>query len=409
MKALIALGVAVVAAVAAAAPAVSVSSDQRGTVVHVVDGDTVDVDIAGDGTSRPVTIRNAGLQTMELGQCHADDAAAVMRQVALGKTVRVTAQSSGSTSLGRPVRTVDVIGSSGTVDTQLEVLRRGQALPFPMGFEQSRSTAYLLAAEKAAVAGTGLWDDDACGAGPSLGAPLRVMVMYEGDGDESRNPNAEWVDIRNEGSTDVPIGGWWLRSAAQDSFFFPAGSVVRAGGTTRVYVGKGTQTATTFHWGFSAPRFNNLSPTHRVGGGAYLFDPQGDLRAHSSYPCLYGSCLTPVARGKVRLQARYDAPGDDAKNVNGEYLTITSLVTKPVNLAWVVVEVNGNTLQLQPGTVLPKKGSTVRIHMGKGTTTATTKYWGHTGSMLTNSGGSVQLRTAESSRIACASWGTGHC
>ncbi|MGG5259002.1 lamin tail domain-containing protein [Phycicoccus avicenniae] len=409
MRTLVALGVAAVAALAAATPAVSASVSQQGTVVAVVDGDTVDVDIDGDGTSRPVAIRNAGLQTMETGQCHAADATAVMRSVALGQRVRLTAASSSSSSLGRPVRTVDVIGPSGTTDTQLEVLRRGQALPFPMGFEQARSASYLLAAEQAAAAGTGLWDDDTCGAGPAEGARLRVMVMYEGDGDEAKNPNAEWVDIRNDASSAVSLAGWWLRSAAQDSKVFPAGTAVAPRSVLRVHVGKGTPDAVHAYWGFTAPRFNNITATQRVGGGAYLFDPQGDLRAHSSYPCLTGTCLTPAARGKVTLTARYDAPGDDMTNPNGEVVTITSTTTARVDLSFAVLQVGGNTLQLGSTAALPTKGSTIRVYMGKGTTTATVKHWNHPSSILANAGGAVELRTHEAVRIACTAWGTGRC
>ncbi|MBM6401271.1 lamin tail domain-containing protein [Phycicoccus sonneratiae] len=407
-KPLIALGVAAVAVMAAAGPAVSASVDQTGVVVHVVDGDTVDVDVAGDGTSTPVRIRNSGLQTMELGECHADDATAVMKQAALGKQVRLTAANSSASSLGRPIRYVDAT-SSGTVDVQLAVITAGQGLAFPMGTEVARAATYQLAMQQAALRKTGLWDDDACGVGPSAGAKLHIMVMYEGDGDETKNVNAEWVDLVNEGTADVALGGWSMRTAAQDSFFFPAGTVLRPGAGLRLYSGTGSNTANAFHWGYTVPHLPNITATNRIGSGAYLFDPQGDLRAHSSYPCVYGSCLTPIARNKVLLQARYDAPGDDSTNVNGEYVKITSLVSTPVNLSWVVVQANGNTLQLPPGTVLPTKGSSLRVHMGKGTSTSTVKYWGHTAPMLTNSGGSVELRTAETSRIACASWGTGRC
>ena len=39
-----------------------------GKVVFVDDGDTIDVDVAGDGTGRPVRVRYIGIQSMELSR-----------------------------------------------------------------------------------------------------------------------------------------------------------------------------------------------------------------------------------------------------------------------------------------------------------------------------------------------------
>ena len=46
-------------------PAQAASALQYGKVVFVDDGDTIDVDLQGDGTSRPVRVRFIGIQAME--------------------------------------------------------------------------------------------------------------------------------------------------------------------------------------------------------------------------------------------------------------------------------------------------------------------------------------------------------
>ncbi len=67
-------------------------SVQYGKVVFVDDGDTIDVDVAGDGTSRPVRIRYIGIQAMELsvyshtlsklrGECWGVDAAKNLHRI----------------------------------------------------------------------------------------------------------------------------------------------------------------------------------------------------------------------------------------------------------------------------------------------------------------------------------------
>ena len=381
----------------------------KGKVVRVVDGDTLMVDIWGDGTTTPVAVRNNGIQAMEVGQCHAAAATSVMAKAApVGSTVRLTAQYSSSSSLGRPVRYVDRVTSTGTTDSQLALLNAGQALWLMIQPENARALTYHKAMEQAATARAGIFDNDACGSGPYQSVPLRIWVNYDGDGDESLAPNTEWVEVLNPTSTDVKLGGWWIRTAGPDSFTLPATAVVPAHNTLRLYVGRGTNSTTRFYWGSSVPKFRNLTATDRLGSGAYLFDPQGDLRAHATYPCVVGSCTDPLM-GKVRLTANYDAPGDDMTNPNGEYVAITSLVDGPLDLSYRVVQVLGSTYQFGGGTLLPAKGSSVRLHVGKGTATATSKYWGKAGAIMVNAGGSAELRSTEAVRIACTSWGTGSC
>ena len=47
-------------------------------------------------------VRNAGIQAMETGQCHAAEATAAMNALTLGKQVRMSAKYASSSSLGRP-------------------------------------------------------------------------------------------------------------------------------------------------------------------------------------------------------------------------------------------------------------------------------------------------------------------
>ena len=211
-----------------------------------------------------------------------------------------------------------------------------------------------------------------------------MWVNYDGDGDETLNPNTEWVRIQNQGSTALSLTGWWLRSAAQDYLRFPAGTAIKAHSILTVYVGKGTRTATKLYWGFSAPHFPNPDEPGAYGSGAYLFDPQGDLRSHTSFPCLYA--CSDSRTGQVAMKVNYDAPGDDQTNPNGEYVALTLKGTKAVDLSYTTLWSHGNTRELGGGTVL-KPGERMIIHMGKGTNTRLNHYWGKTYAPLTNSGG----------------------
>jgi endonuclease YncB( thermonuclease family) len=390
----------------AAASWIQTQTSAEGKVVRVRDGDTVDVDVWGDGTSTPQTIRNTGIQAMETGQCHAAQATKLMTSLAAARTVRLTARYASTSSLGRPVRYVDSQSGSVFTDTQLPMLNAGQALALTLGNETSRWRSYMYAQQKAERTGANLWDTDYCGSGPQQANPIKVWVNYDGDGDETLNPNTEWVRIQNQGSTTLSLTGWWLRSAAQDYLRFPAGTAISAHSVLTVYVGKGTRTATKLYWGFSSPHFPNSDEPGSYGSGAYLFDPQGDLRSHTSFPCLY-ACSDSRA-GQVAMKVNYDAPGDDQTNPTGEYVALTLKGTKAVDLSYTTLWSHGNTREFGGGTIL-KPGERMIIHMGKGTNTRLNHYWGKSYAPLTNSGGNMVLRTTNGIRITCSAWGTGRC
>lgn len=271
-----------------------------GRVTWVPDGDTPLIDVAGDGTATPVSVRLTGVQAMEQtvyarspagrrGECHALAATARVEQLvkAGGGVVRLTAQHASSNSRGRPLRSVAVRIGGVWQDVGLDLIRNGYALWLPIPEEWAWNPAYRLAAQQAARAGRRLYDTDTCGAGPVPGARLSVTVNYDADGVDDRNLNGEWIRVGNTSAVAAPIGGWWVRDSGLRRYTFPAGTVVPAGGAVFVHVGRGDATADHLYWGQPAPVFGNPTFDERaIGDGGYLFDPRGDLRAWMLYPCV---------------------------------------------------------------------------------------------------------------------------
>ena len=278
--------------------------NQTGKVTHVDDGDTVDVDLAGDGTSTPQRIRMTGINAMELttyssypdrwqGECHAVDAAKRLYALVYGKTVRVTAQDKASMSGNRYRRTISVYVNGAWRDVSQMLLAEGHGLFLGNGQEYGVNKADAAAAQYGAKQAKRLWDTDYCGSGPYQAAALRVAVNYDAAGNDGTNVNGEFIRISNASAYAVPINGWWVRDSAYrgtlaHGYVFPSGARVPANGSITVFVGKGTNPSTKFYWGNTAPIFENPSgsPTY-YGDGAYLFDPQGDMRAWQQYPCRY--------------------------------------------------------------------------------------------------------------------------
>jgi micrococcal nuclease len=311
------LGAAAVAAVLAVAPVVPAAAATptapclpsgtgpvcqvwTGTVTYVNDGDTLSVDIAGDGTRTPRSIRLINAQAMEQtvyssvvrkrrGECHSLAATARLEQLirAGGGVVRLTAQQASSSSRNRPLRSVAVRIDGVWRDVGLDLMRRGLVLWQPFGGEWAWNPQYRVAQAQAARDGLNLFDPDTCGTGPAQDTPISVVVNYDAPGADDQNLNGEWVRVENHSDTALPVAGWWVRDSALRRYTFPRGSVVPAQGALYLHAGSGTATATDKYWGQWTPVFDNPTFDEQAhGDGAYLFDPQGDMRGWMQYPCV---------------------------------------------------------------------------------------------------------------------------
>ena len=328
VQALLWVGVSCVSVIAAAlsvagpATAVTVSSGagsvtEYGTVVLVSDGDTIDVKIDGvaaDPGREGTRIRFLATQATELyeyhrdlakvtGECHAVDAAKRLKTLlytasGAGRRVRLTARDASSSNLGRESRFVATKSADGTWhDVGAVLMSEGQVLPSYQKVEYTNNKLYRTLSQAAAAKGVGLWDTGFCGNGPT--ANLSVRVKWDADGDDSVNVNGEYVKITNHGPYPVKLSGWWVRDSAtrklatatqtRRGFIFPSGATVAAGASVYVHDGKKPASAKAghFYYGLTVPIFENVTgaPVY-LGDGAYLFDPQGDLRGWEQYPCV---------------------------------------------------------------------------------------------------------------------------
>lgn len=266
-----------------------------GKVTFVADGDTIDVDIAGDGTRRARRVRLTGFNAMELsryshtaakrrGDCHAVEATARLEQLLRRARwrVRLAAQDPASTTGGRLRRQVSARIGGRWRDVGRTMLAEGHALWLPNGIEWAWNRRYADLSRRAAASGLRLWAPEGCGAGPA--GQLSLEVEYDPRGNERLNVNAEFATIHNDSGHDVSLAGWWFRDSALRRYTFPRGATVPAGQAVRLEMGQGADTADTFHWGLSSPPFENPSHDARAtGDGGYLFDPRGNLRAWLIY------------------------------------------------------------------------------------------------------------------------------
>ena len=265
----------------------------------VADGDTLDVDIAGDGTRRPRRVRLTGIQAMEQrvystrpsrrrGDCHALEATARLERLvrAARGAVRLSARRATSRTGSRLRRSAAVRIGGRWHDVGRILVAEGHALWLPNGIEYAWNPTYRELAQQAAGASRGLWDPQSCARGPSEHAKLTLAVQWDAKGVDQLNVNGEWVRLANlDPTTDVPLAGWSVRDSALRRYSFPSWARIPAGGSVDVHVGRGTSTLGNLFWGLPVPVFENATRDARaMGDGAYLFDPDGDVRAWAIYP-----------------------------------------------------------------------------------------------------------------------------
>lgn len=382
-----------------------------GKVRSINDGDTIGVDIDGDGTNREWQIRFTGIQAMEetrysqdvrklRGQCHAVAAALfVHRLVRQGqRRVRLTSQNPRTDSLGRLFRYLAVRIGGRWRDVGEAEMARGLTLWMNDPGDPLWNATYNRLGQAAAQRHVGMFDTTTCGAGPAQDVALKTWVMSDPPGPDT--PAGEWVKLRNlDTARAVDLGRWWIRDSGLRRYTFPAGTRLGPGQTLTLHVGAGTTTASDFYWGLGQTIFENSATGHGDGDGAYVFDPQGDLRAWSIYPCLV-ACADPY-QGALRVAAH-------PRGV--EYATVTNTSAAPVDLYGYQLHFGGSTYAFAQATALAP-GATLTVYVGGSPArdSATARYAGIAGPYLPDGGGAVALRNFEETVLACAAWGSGAC
>jgi endonuclease YncB( thermonuclease family) len=385
-----------------------------GKVTYVADADTIYVDVDGDGTRRTAYVRITGINATEQsvyskyasrrrGECHALEATARLERLirrSRGR-VRLIAQDPSSHSGRRIRRSVAVKLNGRWRDVGRRLLIEGHALWLPNRAESLWNETYSILAQRAARKGRGIWNPSHCGVGPSEGWPLQLWVNSDAEGHDGFNPGGEWVTVRNLSTTaELPLGGWWVRDSGLRRYTFPSWTTVAPGESIRVYVGEGEDTWTEFFWGLRRAVFDNAtSDERRMGDGAFLFDPQGDLRAAMQYPCRE-QCADPNA-GAIEITA----------DVRGrEQIRLRNVAAHAVDLAPYRLEsppyayAFSSDALLQPGETMA-----IDVEGDPGDDTRLAKAWGETGPILNNGGDRVRLKSYTQVEIGCYAFGKASC
>ena len=391
----------VVAAPALDAPAAAstLQTFERGTVARVVDGDTIDVDV--DGGKSGMRIRLAGIQAPEIGACNAKLSTDRLVNLVQGKRVELRGLSPSSHNDGRPLRHVFVGGT----DVTEQMLLDGMGLWFPLGPELSNMRRYHAAADAARSAGRGIWKDSRCGSGPKQSNPLSMWVRSDAEGDDQKNVNGEYAAITNHGSTTTRLGGWRFRLSGLKTYKLPSTAAIPAGGRHTIHVGRGTNTSSRTYLGRSSAWFRNANVSTGLGDGAYLVDPDGDIRAAFTWP--HPTKQPDPLVGRVRItRVMYDPPGADTSAQ--EFIELKNVSTQRVRLDRYQLRLRHRAYAFRHNTTL-NAGERLRITVGPGSSTRVRQFMGYRDPILTNAGDVVELLSWDERPVHCVDWGNRSC
>jgi endonuclease YncB( thermonuclease family) len=384
------------------------------TVTRFMDGDTVVVHQDGDPRGVQYQVRFRAIQAMEMhkwgawgkrrkqAECNAREATYRTNQLIrrAHRRVRLTTQHPSSDHRGRLERWIAVRSGGGWQDLGETLIREGRALWMDNVQDVAWNRRYNEAEQLAIRDHRNLWNPTSCGVGPQQRLPIRVWVLSDPDGHESAG--GEWVKIQNLSPAEtLRLGHWWVRDAMLRRFTFPAGTTVAPGATVTLHVGSGTNSAGDFYWGLRTPIFENVDGRagRNLGDGAYLFDPQGDLRSAMVYPCLV-DCYDPLA-GKVTLQAFPRAP---------EHLVVRNVSGETLSLYGYALHMRGYTYAFGQGVTLsPGESVTVSINGDRHQDSAGRLHWGLPGYKLADARGMVELMTFDNITLSCSAWGRDRC
>ncbi len=231
-----------------------------GTVIDVIDGDTVEMTIEGT----PTTVRLLGINAPERTECWGDEATVILSNLVLGRELLVVSGEEDLDGFGRALRFLYLEDGNGVEFVNGYMVAEGSAVAIQNG---NPYAADLKASEaRAYQSGKGMWGTYACGSSEGLEADRPVIrvseISYDPPGPDDDAMSSEYVTIVNEGYGRVSIAGWVLRDeSSSNRFTFAGGTVLAVGESITVVTGCDGGPSNSVYWCSDTPVWSNGGDT----------------------------------------------------------------------------------------------------------------------------------------------------
>ncbi len=238
----------------------------RATATRLADGDSFDVEWI-DPPPPDITraeVRLLGLNAPEAEACFGSDARLVLRDLIAGQEILVEIVETEDGGFGRQISNV----WAGDVLLNLAMVESGAALALSDGGPHGALIAQAQSDAKAA--GRGLWTT--CDADADV---VILDLRSDARGRDDFNPNGEWIEIANLGTTPVDLTGWGIRDeSTRHRYEFPDGFVLAADDFVRIGSGcewDDNDENVDLFWCAFDPVWNNSGDTAFLVDAAGLF------------------------------------------------------------------------------------------------------------------------------------------
>lgn len=198
----------------------------RAIATRLADGDSFEVewiDLPPPEITR-AEVRLLGLNAPEAEACFGRDARLVLQDLIAGQEILVEIVETEDGGSGRQISNV----WAGNVLLNLAMVEAGAALALSDGGPHGALIAQ--AQSEAKAAGRGLWTT--CDADADV---VILDLRSDARGRDDFNPNGEWIEIANLGTTPVDMTGWGVRDeSTRHRYEFPDGFVLGADDFVRI-------------------------------------------------------------------------------------------------------------------------------------------------------------------------------
>ena len=230
-----------------------------------------------------------------------------------------------------------------------------------------------------------------------LQGKVEISVQYDADGKDKQNVNGEWVDFWNVSGQSVDLYNHVVERGTY-TYYFDESAVIPAGQSLRLHIGQGTDNGLVRYWGRNRPLFNNLE------GKVEFRSLDGTTVDVYRWPC---NPCEPTADLRIEF-VNPDAPGVDDENPNGEFIDVRNHTSSAVPMAGWTLQTGGKKYYFPSGYSLGA-GQRVRVHVGSGSDTQSTLYWGRDTKALGNATDLVELVSPQNAVAFCYGWGGSAC
>jgi len=231
-----------------------------GTVVDIVDGDTLTVLVDGVST----TVRMLGINAPETTECWGAEATAILSNAVNGREVLLVAGEEDVDGFGRALRFIYLETTEGVEFVNEFMVVDGHAVAIQNGNEYAANLKALEA--RAFQSGKGMWGTFACGDDEGINADRPVIrvqeLSFDPAGPDDDALDGEYITLVNEGYGRVSIAGWVIRDeSSSNRLTFPNSIVLAVGDSVTVVTGCEGGPAEAIHWCSDTPVWSNGGDT----------------------------------------------------------------------------------------------------------------------------------------------------